>query len=132
MTHDRALARAIAEGLTASVHGVYRGGLGVHLALVAIGGRRGMVLDLARVPAEDVRRDDRLLYSESAGRFIITVDPRQREAFETLFEAMPLACIGNVTEETAFVLKGTDGREIAHIDVPALASAWQKPFGDLI
>ena len=83
-------------------------------------------------PLEDVRRDDTLLYSESAGRFIITVDPRQREAFETLFEAMPLACIGNVTEETAFVLKGTDGREIAHIDVPALASAWQKPFGDLI
>ena len=49
-----------------------------------------------------------------------------------LFQGMPLACVGKVTEERAFVVKGTDGREIAHIDVAALASAWQKPFGDLI
>ena len=38
----RALSRAIAAGLAASVHGVYRGGLGVHLAMVAMGGGLGM------------------------------------------------------------------------------------------
>ena len=34
----RALHRAISQELVASVHGVYKGGLGVHLALVAMGG----------------------------------------------------------------------------------------------
>src|SRR6056297_275989 len=34
----RALHRAIARGLIASAHGIYRGGLGVHLAMIAMGG----------------------------------------------------------------------------------------------
>ena len=37
--------------LVASVHGVYRGGLGVHLALVAMGGGLGMTVDLGDVPS---------------------------------------------------------------------------------
>ena len=36
----RAVNRAVEQGLVASVHGVYRGGLGVHLAMVAMGGPR--------------------------------------------------------------------------------------------
>jgi phosphoribosylformylglycinamidine synthase len=43
----RALNRAIEEELVASCHGIYRGGLGVHLALVAMGGGLGMDIDLS-------------------------------------------------------------------------------------
>ena len=57
----RALAQAILKGLTASVHGVYRGGLGVHLALMAMAGEMGLQIDLSAVPAQDVQRDDVLL-----------------------------------------------------------------------
>lgn len=128
----RALSKAIAADAVASVHGIYRGGLGVHLALVAMGGELGMEVDLARVPVENIQRDDTILYSESAGRFIVTVDPRQQEAFEAFFRGMPLACIGRVTAEQELILKGLDGGRIVRATVPALKTAWQQPFGDLI
>ena len=69
------LSLAIENELPASVHGVYRGGMAVHLAMVAMGGNLGMKIDLARIPIDQVERDDLILFSESAGRFIVTVDP---------------------------------------------------------
>jgi phosphoribosylformylglycinamidine synthase len=66
----RALNRAIEEELVASCHGIYRGGLGVHLALVAMGGGLGMDIDLSMVPRSDAEHDCIILYSESPGRFL--------------------------------------------------------------
>ncbi len=92
----------------ASAHGIYRGGLAVHLAKVAMGGNLGMKVDLAQVPLRDVEREDVLLFSESAGRFIVTVDPVNREAFEDLFKGLACACIGTVTEEPELVVRGIE------------------------
>ena len=85
----------------ASAHGIYRGGLAVHLAMVAMGGSLGLQVDLARVPADRVERDDLLLFSESAGRFIVTVNPAHREAFEDIFKGTACANVGTVTEQPA-------------------------------
>ena len=128
----RALAKAIGQGLIASCHGIYRGGLGVHLAMKAMAGGLGLEVDLAAVPAQGARRNDRLLYSESAGRFIVTVDPRHRTAFEAAMAGVPLACIGQVTDAARLVVRGLDGHTIIDLTVPALKAAWQKPFGDLL
>jgi phosphoribosylformylglycinamidine synthase len=94
----RAVAGAIKQGLLASCHGIYRGGLAVHLALVAMGGELGLAVDLAKVPSTDVDRDDTLLFSESAGRFIVSVAPDNQAAFEALMAGQPMACVGQVTE----------------------------------
>jgi phosphoribosylformylglycinamidine synthase len=75
----RALSDAIQKGLTASVHGIYRGGLGVHLAMKAMAGGLGLDVDLSAVPMPEALRDDQILYSESAGRFIVTLDPKKPE-----------------------------------------------------
>ena len=128
----RALARAIELGLAASVHGIYRGGLGVHLAMKAMAGALGLQVDLKAVPADGVCREDILLYSESAGRFIVTIDPLQKAAFEALFSAMPMACIGKVTREPRLKVRGLSGQDCVDITVPDLKAAWQKPFGELI
>jgi phosphoribosylformylglycinamidine synthase len=127
----RALQDAIASGLAASVHGVYRGGLGVHLALVAMGGNLGMELSLNAVPVEHVERDDTILFSESAGRFIATVDPANRDAFEKNFSGLACSCIGFVTAEPDVVIKGLKDNELVSTTVQDLKAAWKKPFGDL-
>ena len=82
----KALAHAINEELVASAHGIYRGGLCVHLAMVAMGGNLGMHIDIADVPVENVDRNDTILFSESAGRFVVTVDPENRESFENILK----------------------------------------------
>lgn len=128
----RALSEAINRRLVASAHGIYGGGLGVHLAMVAMGGSLGMRIDLNRVPAGDLGRDDTVMFSESAGRFIVTVDPQNRKIFESLFENLTCACIGTVTEKPQFEIKGLNQETIVSVAIKDLKSAWKKPFGDLI
>jgi phosphoribosylformylglycinamidine synthase len=128
----RALHRAIAAGLAASVHGVYRGGLGVHLAMVAMGGGLGMRVDAGRVPVEGVHRNDTLLFSESAGRFIVTIDPRRRSDFESAFKGLACACIGTVTAESLLRVAGLHGEALVSVAVSDLKASWQKPFGHLV
>ena len=128
----RNLKYAIEKDLTASVHGIYRGGLAVHLAKVAIGGHLGMTVNLAQVPFRDVEREDILLFSESAGRFIVTVDPVNREAFEDLFKGVACGCVGRITEAPDFVVRGPEQGVLFSVSVSDLKTAWNKTFGDLI
>ncbi len=55
----RVLHEAIEERLVASAHTVSRGGLGVHLAMVAMAGQMGMELHLDSVPSGDALSDSR-------------------------------------------------------------------------
>ena len=123
---------AIENDLVASAHGVYRGGLAVHLAKVAMGGNLGMHVNLEQVPKRDVEREDVLLFSESAGRFIVTVDPVKRAAFEELFNGLPYGCIGTVTEMPDFVVQGIESDVLIRVSLADLKMAWKKTFGELI
>jgi phosphoribosylformylglycinamidine synthase subunit PurSL len=128
----KALAHAIDKELVASAHGIYRGGLGIHLALVAMGGNLGMEIDLGAVPTEQVERDDVVLFSESAGRFIVTIDPENQQAFEEIFKALDFAYIGTVTQKNRFAIKGIGGQTLVDIPLQDLKTYWKKPFGELV
>jgi phosphoribosylformylglycinamidine synthase II len=128
----QSLAAAIENEWVASAHGIYRGGLAVHLAMVAMGGNLGLKVDLAKVPRHQVDRDDTLLFSESAGRFIITVDPARRQAFEDIFKGNGWACVGVVTEQPDLVIRGLAQQTVLAVPVKNLKAAWKKTFGKLI
>jgi phosphoribosylformylglycinamidine synthase subunit PurSL len=127
----KALGHAVGKEILASAHGIYRGGLGVHLALTAMGGNLGMEVDLANVPVDDVDRNDKILFSESAGRFIVSIDPQHKKIFETIFKDLPCACIGKITGKPDFVVKGIDSKIIISVPVDSLKAAWKEPFKDL-
>ncbi|MEE9612789.1 MAG: AIR synthase-related protein [Desulfatiglandales bacterium] len=125
------LHKAIQQGLISSAHAVTKGGLAIHLAMVAMGGELGMEIRLGSIPSSGVLSDTQMLYSESAGRFVVTVDPEKKEAFEELFAGMKIGHIGFVSESPTFrVLDGTDSWIIEE-DILELKDAWKKPFGNL-
>jgi phosphoribosylformylglycinamidine synthase len=128
----RALQDAIANGFVASAHGIYRGGLGVHLAMVAMGGNLGLRVRLDQVPVDNVDRNDTILFSESAGRFIVTVDPDKRGVFENTFKGLACHCIGHVTAEADLIIRGLENETLVAAAVQDLKAAWKRPFGDLI
>jgi len=97
-----------------------------------MGGNLGMKVNLAQVPLRDVEREDVLLFSESAGRFIVTVDPINREAFEDLFKGTAFGCIGMVTAEPDFVVRGIERRVIITVSLADLKTAWNKTFEELV
>jgi phosphoribosylformylglycinamidine synthase len=128
----RALQAAVRRSLVASVRGLYRGGLGIQAALVAMGGGLGLSLDLGAVHCEPHLADDKILFSESAGRFLITVDPNRQTSLEDLFKGLPLARIGLVTVAPQLVVNGCDGQELLNLDIDTLMQAWAKPYGEMI
>ncbi len=128
----RALNVAIEQELVASAHGIYRGGLGVHLAMVAMGGNLGMEIDLETVPGDRLNRNDTVLFSESAGRFIVTVNPDNRSLFEETFSGLPHSCIGKVTAAPELTVNGLNAQIIVSVPIKKLKKVWKRPFGDLI
>jgi len=123
-----ALHRSIRAGLVASCHDCSDGGLGVTLAETAFAGGLGLEVDLRDIPAEEIGRNDELLFSESQSRFVVTVSPGSREAFEALLAGCTFARIGTVIPEGVLRIDGLGGQRIIKEDISALKAAWQKPL----
>ncbi len=134
---------AIHQGLVRACHDPSEGGLGVALAEMAFAGGLGVRVRLADVPHDgsvDPKSDDIdtiLLFAESASRFVLEVEPANRDALEALFRQhdVPLAHIGEVTDSSR--LQVAAAPHIGHappaawlIDLPIdqLKEAWQKPL----
>jgi len=126
------LNRAIQDGLISSAHAVSRGGLAIHLAMGAMGGELGMEIDLGSVPCQNELSDTQILYSESAGRFVVTVDPEKRKDFENLFLETMIGHVGFVTESPLFRIGHKNDSWIIEEDILKLKDSWEKPFGELI
>jgi phosphoribosylformylglycinamidine synthase len=122
------LHNAMGRGLVASCHDCSDGGLGIALAESAFAGNLGMSVDLGNVPAQDCRRNDTLLFSESQSRFVITIHGEDRASFEELFSGLSIGLIGNVMEEKSLRAIGLDGRPIINVDIEGLKKAWQNPL----
>ena len=132
----KTLEKAMENELIASCRAVARGGLAVHLAQVAMAGGLGMEIDLSQVPMDSARgdlRDDRLLFSESAGRFIVTVSPLSRELFEKLFKGLACGMVGRVTEDhDRLKISGMAGKNLVDTKLEILENGWRGPLGDKI
>ncbi|HKL27560.1 MAG TPA: AIR synthase-related protein, partial [Desulfuromonadales bacterium] len=118
------------EGLLASCHDLSDGGLGVALAESAFAGGFGLDVDLDRVPAGDDLRTDRLLFSETASRLLVTVRPEHQARFESLFAGQDAGLIGTVTAEPRLVAN-RDGACVMNSTLDTLKQAWQRPLKEL-
>ena len=119
---------AIGAGLVASCHDCSDGGLGVALAETAFAGDLGMELDLGMVPREELSRSDIILFSETPGRFVVTISPRYTEDWEHLMADQEMALIGTVTEEKRLKVKGLTRGVVIDLDLETLRDAWKRPL----
>jgi phosphoribosylformylglycinamidine synthase len=100
--------------------------------MVAMAGETGMDLRLDAVPGVPALSAGQILYSESCGRFIVTIDPKKQTEFESLFSDLPAARVGVVTDSDRFRIYNGEGEPLVDEAVSALKSSWTEPFGDLI
>ena len=75
-----------------------------------------------------IDRDDTLLYSETASRFVVTVPPPHRTAFLELLGACAVGEIGRVLDTPDFVVVGLAGNTIIRSNIAQLKEAWQRPL----
>jgi phosphoribosylformylglycinamidine synthase len=92
----------------------------------------GLEVDLGAMDHQGVTRNDALLYSESSGRFIVTINPADRQNFEAALDGLSATCIGDVTAAPTLIVRDRNGNSLIDLPVTALKQAWQRPFGNRI
>jgi phosphoribosylformylglycinamidine (FGAM) synthase-like enzyme len=122
------LGQAIDNGLVASSQSVERAGLSVALAKTAMGGRKGMEIDLSEVRGN--MRKDSTLFSESQGRIVVTVAPGDRERFEQTMAGSYFARIGYVREDSRFRISDSNGITI-DTDINKMLQPYKETYKEL-
>ena len=93
---------AIEKGLVHSCQYVAKGGLAASLANSSIGGDLGVFVELSALDIPPGMRPDTLLFSESTGRFVVTVHPSKQKEFEESMNGVYLKRIGDVRKDKEF------------------------------
>jgi phosphoribosylformylglycinamidine synthase len=124
----RALNKAIRAGLVASCHDGSDGGLAVALCETAFAGSLGMAVDLRSVPYRGKKRNDYILFSESASRFVVTVHPAAQTKFEKIMAGNVISAVGHVIGDGLFRVQGIDGRSAIEGKISKFKDAWQRPL----
>ena len=115
------LYNAISHELVASAFPVSHGGLGVALAKVAVAGRLGMDLTIP-----SAMRPDYFLFSESLGRFVVTVAPDHKREFERIMGA-DAVLLGKTGRQTGCGSRAR--RFLLNAEISKLEAAYKAPFG---
>lgn len=112
------------KGLASSLHTPAIGGLAAGFAKIAIAGRLGLEIDLAKIPADGELPAEEILFSESNSRFIMTVPAENRTKVEKLLRNIPYGIAGKVLKgETLNVSIG--GRKLFSAGLAELIKSYK-------
>lgn len=112
--------QAVRKGLISGAMAVGLGGLGVTLSKMAVAGQTGMDIDLGTVDL----RADKALFSESAGRIVVSIAPQNVKAFEKHFKKFHhLQPIGHVAHGEIVNIK-----DVLKTPIKDLEAAYKAPL----
>jgi phosphoribosylformylglycinamidine synthase subunit PurSL len=113
------LTNALSHELVASAFPVSHGGMGTALAKVAIAGQLGMDITIP-----SAMRPDYYLFSESLGRFVVTVAPDHKREFERICGA-DARLLGRVGGKNLLI---SADKLLLDLPVTELTTAYKAPF----
>ena len=122
----RAFSKVSEKGLVSSAISIHRGGLATALAKSAIAGQLGMDIDLEKVP-NSCTREDFILYSESQGRLIVTVNPENEGKFEMMMRENIFARIGRVTVDNQFRIRNGE-KQVVDTTIDRMTESYKSTF----
>jgi phosphoribosylformylglycinamidine synthase len=121
------LIEAIDKGLVRACHDCSEGGIGVTAIEMAFAGELGMKIFLEKVPSK-IKRNDKILFSESNSRFLIEVKKGKEKEFEKIMKRNVFAKIGEVTAGKKLVVIGLKGKPVIKENVNELKKVWKSTF----
>jgi phosphoribosylformylglycinamidine synthase len=122
-----AVFRSIQKELLSASISVSIGGLSAAFAKLSLGGLKGIDVSLKNLPGS-AKNNTAALFSESQGRFVVTVRPSDQKAFEKILAHLPYKMVGVVTDDQSFSVKGVDGRALITTTVEKNMHAYRKTF----
>lgn len=120
--------RCTKNNLISSSISVNRGGVGVALLKMSMAGMLGAEVSLENLKN---RLDDFInLFSESQGRILVTLSPKNKAFFEKMMKGNSVYLLGKVTKNKAIDIKGVSGKIIAKTNLENVLKAYKKTFKD--
>jgi phosphoribosylformylglycinamidine synthase len=126
----RAVTRAIDCGLVKACHDLSEGGLAVAAAEMAFAGGYGLELDVRKVPAKGLGRDDFVLFSESNSRFLVEISEKAGDEFEGLMKGKVCSEVGKVTKSPRLCVRGLAGGVVVDASLSDLLRSWKRTLSD--
>jgi phosphoribosylformylglycinamidine synthase len=90
-----------------------------------MGGGLGAEIELQQAPGMEGLDSDIALFSESNGRFVITVARNDCERLEALLDPLPAQRIGEVTRDTRLVVR-RDEKTLVDVEVSRLRKSFKR------
>jgi phosphoribosylformylglycinamidine synthase len=115
------------RGLLASGHDLSEGGLAVSLMESCLGSGCGASVELSQSIDETGLGVEELLFSESAGRFLVSVDPAKEELVQSIAADAALMKIGVVTENRTLEMCHGE-RCLGTLQVDEITACYREPL----
>lgn len=123
----KSYAAAVKDELISSGIGINIGGLAAALSKMALSGMIGADIELKNLPGE-FTSDSTGLFSQSTGRILLTIDPKNKKKFESLMKGISFAEIGKIIPEQEIKITGKDNKVVIDIQIQKLMSSYRKRF----
>jgi phosphoribosylformylglycinamidine synthase II len=115
----------IRNGLIDAATDCSEGGLAVALAEMSIAGKQGVKVDLDAVPST-CKRLDNLLFSESHGRLLVSVDEKHVKSLVELAKNHGVPCnIIGLVEGNSLIIR-SDGHEVVSLPLENIRKSWSE------
>ena len=115
------------KGLLSACSSVGAGGIAMTLAKMAIAGQKGASIDISKIPSDDLS-PEKILYSESQSRFIVSINPENKKAFENEMNDFSITRIG-IVKNNKFKIKNKN-KTMINITISDLDKIYRARFRD--
>ncbi|MEI6280970.1 MAG: AIR synthase-related protein [bacterium] len=117
------LEKAIQNELISSALSVSSGGLGIALAKASLGGMLGCQISIKNLPGSTSSTDAKL-FSESQGRILVSVSPKNSPTFEKIMKEISYINLGKTTNNGKFII--SNKTKIVEISVKKLHTLYHN------
>ena len=125
----KTFAQASSRELFTSAQSIGRGGLGIALLKSSMAGKLGMDVSLKLI-SKHTSSPDLILFSESQGRILVSVSPRNRKEFEKTMKGIFVGLMGKVSQDFGISIKDRSGKKIVSMKVSEALRAYRSTFKD--
>jgi phosphoribosylformylglycinamidine synthase len=108
----------------ASAISLEKGGLGAALMKSSVAGMLGCEISIENIGKGYA--DDHTLFSESQGRILVSINPKNKKVFETAMKNQPIYLLGKVVKERIKI--SNKDKKIADIGVNDALNAYKSTF----
>ena len=119
------LENAISNNLIFSSISVNSGGLAITLAKACVGGMLGCKVSLKNLPG-NFSSTDSVLFSESQGRILISISPKNINKFEKIMIEIPRAQIGKVSRDGKFIINDKNEKKVVETNIKKLFQVYHN------